>query len=328
MKQFFGKKSRSALAMVLVVSLGLHILAIIIFGTIKFVGEVLREETVFEAAPIVPPPQKEPEYQVNIQQRNQSTPPPRPPAIVVNNPSELDIPALDIDVNVDTASVYGRGGGGFGSGLAGVREMTISADLFGKTVQAGKLGVVLDVSFSTHNVLSAVIDEIQRGFPDALIVFAPGCAMNDSKNVLVPVSEYEKTAENYTAGKYTTKKFVDALLSKREDFKKIWRRTARRDTGFVVFSEIHGDHGLSGCDVAMKFLADEGADVIYWFADFDDRVETDKAEELASYLRRKGCKLIAHDFKPPHAKGHSLSQVQLIADKTRGEFFLKVFEAK
>lgn len=112
--------------MVLMVSLILHIVAIIIFGAVKLVTEALREEQVFEAAPIVPPPQKEPEYTVNLQQRNQSTPPPRPPAIVVNNPSELDIPALDIDVNVDNSSVYGRGGGGFGGGLEGIREMTLT----------------------------------------------------------------------------------------------------------------------------------------------------------------------------------------------------------
>jgi len=126
MKQFFGKKSRSTLALVIMVSFILHLLAIVIFGTIKFVSAVMREETVFEAAPIEPPPQKEPEYTVNLKQRNQSTPPPRPPAIVVNNPSELDIPALDIDVNVDNSSVYGRGGGGFGDGIAGVREMALT----------------------------------------------------------------------------------------------------------------------------------------------------------------------------------------------------------
>lgn len=125
MKQFFGTKSRSTLALVIMVSFALHVVAIVIFGTVKFVTALREKEKVFEAAPITPPAQKEPEYQVNIQQRNQSMPPPRPPAITVNNPSELDIPALDIDVNVDSSSVYGRGGGGFGGGLAGVREMAI-----------------------------------------------------------------------------------------------------------------------------------------------------------------------------------------------------------
>lgn len=125
MKQFFGTKSRSTLALVIMVSFALHVAAILIFGTIKFV-ESLREEEVFDAAPVEVAPQKEPEYQVNIPERNQSTPPPQPPTIVVNNPSELDIPALDIDVNVDSSSVYGRNAGNIGGGIEGVREMAIS----------------------------------------------------------------------------------------------------------------------------------------------------------------------------------------------------------
>lgn len=124
MKQFFGKKSRSTLAVVIMVSLMLHILAIIIFGTIKFVT-YLREPDVFEAAPVETPPMQEPEYQVNIQQRTKTTPPPKPPAIVVNNPSELDIPALDIDLNIDSSAVIGRNAGDFSGGLEGMREMAI-----------------------------------------------------------------------------------------------------------------------------------------------------------------------------------------------------------
>jgi len=94
-----------------------------LLSTIQFTKSVLREETVFHAMPVAPAPQAEPEYTVNMRQRNQSTPAPRPPAIVVNNPSELDVPALDIDVNVDESAVHGRDGGGFVGGLTGVREM-------------------------------------------------------------------------------------------------------------------------------------------------------------------------------------------------------------
>ena len=150
MKQFFGKKSRNAMTMVLLASLGLHLIGILIFGTIKLVSSVMREETVFQAVPIQPPPQNEPEYTVNLQQRNQSTPPPRPPAIVVNNPSELDIPALDIDVNVDTSAVYGRGGGGFGGGLAGLREMSMDINFFGSSFagDASRMLFVIDMSGS------------------------------------------------------------------------------------------------------------------------------------------------------------------------------------
>ena len=150
MKQFFGKKSRSALATVLIISAGLHVAALVVFGTVKFVTAALREEPVLEAPPVAPPPQKEPEYTVNIKQRNESTPPPRPPAIVVNNPSELDIPALDIDVNIDSSSVVGRGGGGFGGGLAGMREMAMDLSFFGSSVSgdANRMLFVIDMSGS------------------------------------------------------------------------------------------------------------------------------------------------------------------------------------
>ncbi|MGB0743840.1 MAG: tetratricopeptide repeat protein, partial [Opitutales bacterium] len=48
---------------------------------------------------------------------------PIPQTITVNDPSDLQIPALDIDVKVDNGPVYGRGGGGFGEGLSRRREM-------------------------------------------------------------------------------------------------------------------------------------------------------------------------------------------------------------
>lgn len=325
MKQFFGKKSRSALASVLFISFLLHLAAVVIFGAIKIVTDALREEKVFEAPPIAPPPQKEAEYAVNIQQRNQSTPPPRPPAIVVNNPSELDIPALDIDVNVDSQSVYGRGGGGFGGGLAGIREMTISADLFGKQIEANTLGVILDVSFSTHNVLSAVIDEIQKGFPDAIIVFAPGCAIDKRDNEIVPIKDFERTAKDYQGGQYSTVPFIERLLQ-RKDFEKIWDRSRRSNKGYVLFSQLKGVNGLSGCDEAMRFLAKNNADVIYWFADFDDAIDPELGEDIARHLRTKGTKLMMHDFKGSHGKPRNKEQLDMMARKTNGEFFLKLFD--
>lgn len=149
MKQFFGKKSRSTLALVIMISFALHVVAILIFGTIKFVSAVLREETVFEAAPVEVALQKEPEYQVNVEQRNKSTPPPRPPVLAVNRAADLDIPALDIDLNIESSAVYGRSGGGFGKSLTAVREMAVNFKLtdFGYTGRtAGTLeGTLIDL---------------------------------------------------------------------------------------------------------------------------------------------------------------------------------------
>lgn len=105
------------------------VFAIVMLSSVKFQSAVLREEHAFEAPALAPTPQKEPEYTVNMEQRNRSTPPPRRPAIVVNNPSEMDIPSLDMDVDVDSSSVFGRSqGGGFALGSDQIPAESRSAD--------------------------------------------------------------------------------------------------------------------------------------------------------------------------------------------------------
>lgn len=92
-----------ALFLVVAVSLGLHILGLAVFGTFKIVESVIREEQTFEAPPITEVPQEQPQYQVNLEQRNQSSAPPRPNPITVDSP-DVTIPALNIDVNVANTS--------------------------------------------------------------------------------------------------------------------------------------------------------------------------------------------------------------------------------
>lgn len=72
---------------------------------------------------------------------------------------------LDIDVDVDSSSVYSRSGGGMSDGVEDLRQKANVADIFDRKVEAESLGVILDVSFSTHDVISAVIEEIQSVFP-------------------------------------------------------------------------------------------------------------------------------------------------------------------
>lgn len=305
MKQFFGKKSRSALALVLMVSLGLHVLVIIIFGTIKFVSDVLREETVFEAAVIEPAPQREPEYQVNLQQRNQSTPPPRPPAIVVNNPSELDIPALSIDLNIESSAVYSRGGGGFGGGLASVREMAITANLFGAQVTATNLGVVLDISGSAHSHLDKAISEIDKNFPQAHIIFVVGCGMSDGtgsisgggqvvpgKPRVVPYSRPGSNAQydnlRRSVGGQLELFFNKMGKQRSDELKSAFRR---RDNLYALYG---GD--ILAANFAFDYLLEQNVDTIYWFADFADAINAKIIEDLTKRLRQNRVKVIAHNF--------------------------------
>lgn len=305
MKQFFGKKSRNALLVVLVASLAIHIVAIAIFGTIKFVSDILREERTFEAPPVAAAPQIEPEYTVNIQQRNKSTPPPRPPAIVVNNPSELDIPALDIDVNVSTSSVYGRTGGGFGEGIEGIRQMAITADLFGMQVTSENLGVVLDISGSAHAHLDKTIAEIDANFPTAHMVLVVGCGMSDGKGALgggggkVPgkprVVPYNRRGSNdqYDSLKRSVPAQLEDFLRKTgpERSKELRRYFKRRDNLYVLYG---GD--IHAANFAFEHVMDLNVDTIYWFADFADSINADTIEDLTKKLRRNRVTVIAHNF--------------------------------
>lgn len=308
--------------MVIGVSFALHILAILVFGTIKFVSEVLREETVFEAAPVIPPPQIEPEYTVNLQQRNKATPPPRPPAIVINNPSELEIPTLDIDVNVDSSSVYGRGGGGFGGGLQGIRQMAITADLFGMQITAENLGVILDVSGSAHAHLDKAIAEIDKNFPSAYMVLVVGCGMSDTKGVpagggrvpgkprVIPYDKLDSEDEYNSLGRSVPAQletFFKRIGEKRS--KELRRYFERRDNLFVLYG---GD--IRAANYAFDFVLDRNVDTIYWFADFADSIDTSVIEDLTRRISRNRVQVIAHNFLGKPVK----PEVKVMTEKTGG----------
>lgn len=304
MKQFFGKKSRNALGLVLLVSLSIHIIAVIIFGTIKFVTEQLREEPELQAVEIAPPAPEPPRSNVNIKQRTESTPPPRMQTIVVDNPTEMDIPELNIDVNVDTSSVVNRDAGNFGSGgLKGLRNQAVSANLFGMQISSTGLGVVLDVSGSAHAHLDKAITEIDNNFPSAHIVFVVGCGMSetdgagrsDSPPGKPRVVDYNQRGSNEKYDKLARsapaqlEKFFRMIGKERsEELRKYFKR---RDNLYLLYG---GD--IHAANYAFEYLIDQNVDTIYWFADFADGIQPPVIESLTKDLKRNDIKAIAHNF--------------------------------
>lgn len=328
MKQFFGRKSRSALAFVLIVSLILHVVLVVVFGTIKFVSDILREETVFEAAQIELPPQKKPEYTVNLEQRNKSVPPPRPPTIVVNNPSELDIPSLDINVDVNASAVYGRSGGSFGGGgLQGIREMAITANLFGISITTESLGVLLDVSGSAHAHLDKAIAEIDANFPSAHMVLVVGCGMSDGKNTpsvvmgqqVVPgtprVVPYNRRGSNekYDPMKRSVPAQLEMFFNKigEKRAREMRRYFQRRDNLYILYG---GD--IHAVNFAFEFVLDQDVDTIYWFADFADSIDKDTIGDLTRKLRQNRVQVIAHNFLGKKVRAEVSELVRSTGGKT------------
>ncbi len=160
------------LVIVVAVSLGLHVFGLVIFGTFKIVESITREEQTFEAPEIIEAPEEVPEYEVNLEQRNQSSAPPRPNPIVVDSP-DVSIPALNIDVNIANSSSYGRGSGGFGSGtgVSDMREMVIqNLDFFGAKMESDAQRMLFVVDMSGSMILDqrgldgyrVVVDELVK----------------------------------------------------------------------------------------------------------------------------------------------------------------------
>ena len=148
--QVLSKRSTSGiLVTVLAISLAIHIVGGGVFAVIKIAEQVFREEQTFEVPPIETPPQEQPEYTVNLQRENRESAPPPPVALVVSNPQDVEMPALNIEVSVAAASVYGRGTGGFGSGTGGSSIRPMEFDFFGiATTELNRVVLVVDISGS------------------------------------------------------------------------------------------------------------------------------------------------------------------------------------
>jgi len=128
-KALRSKKKRSAVFIVIVVSIAVHVLAGLGLAAIKII-EVLQPEPEFEAPPIVevkpPPPPPPPPPTTKRSQRSL----PRPQPLAARNPQNMSVPAIEIS-NSDLSIGGGRGfGGGLGS-LGGAVADSLRITSFG-----------------------------------------------------------------------------------------------------------------------------------------------------------------------------------------------------
>jgi len=154
---------RGILSLVLIISVGLHVLGLVVFGVVRIAQEVMREPPTFEAPPLTAPEEPPPPPQ-RLEQRNQESSPPRPNPITVETDQNIDLPALDIDVNVDSSSGYGRGGIGSGMGGGQIREMSLDLEFFGASASGSKVVMILDCTWSG----ATIFEQTRSEFLDTL----------------------------------------------------------------------------------------------------------------------------------------------------------------
>lgn len=195
------------LRFVLLISLSLHVLAMLIFGGIVLVQRLTQEKTVFE----VPPPSRtyEPrkvELKVKVQKRQRSSSRPAVvPRLVSARPSELSLPEIKLDPKLVTTTfqpkfkaVTGMGLGaglGNGYGTSGFGEGVSSVNFFGIQARGERIAICVDVSVSmveperggpagylqVKERVKDVIESLREGTLFTVIVFADACSVLDTK---------------------------------------------------------------------------------------------------------------------------------------------------
>jgi hypothetical protein len=202
-------RRKQLLRYVILGSLGVHLLAMIIFGGVKLVQYFTEEETVFE----VPPPAKtyEPrkvELKVKVQRRQRSSSRPAIiPRMVSSKPSQLAFPEIKIDPKLVTTTfqpkfkaISGKGLGaglGTGYGTSGFGEGVSTINFFDIQARGERIAVLVDVSVSmveeerggpagfnrVRERLSQVVGALKDGTLFSVIVFADGCSSMSPKMV-------------------------------------------------------------------------------------------------------------------------------------------------
>lgn len=227
-----SKQRRKTLLIIVGTSVGIHLLAMIAFGSMTLIRSLREEKVVFK----VPPPLKtyEPrklEHEVKIQKRQRSSSrPSMRPRIVAMKPMDFALPEIKTDakaiktsfqpkfravsgVGLGTGLGTGYGVGGFGMGVS-------EFDFFGIRGRGDKIAILVDVSESmvedekggekgyirVKNKICDVVDALSEQGMFSLIVFADAASALEPK-MIIANSENKEKAKKFlfpfnTAGSY------------------------------------------------------------------------------------------------------------------------------
>jgi hypothetical protein len=210
----------------------------------------------------------------------------------------------------------GAGGGRIGNGK-------MSGSLFGVKIQTSKLGIILDVSGSAHKYLALAIAEIEQSFGGATIILNPGCGMIERMKErdfdIEPAKSVAARFENDSKQVKTVFGQIGTCRSTYPNDADKIEHLLKLDNVFVVVNDLKYPCN-GGTQFAFERLINDGADTIYWFADFTDKIDEEEAQSVATELKAKNIKVIAHNFvgQPVNEGG------KLIVEATGGTAISKI----
>ena len=336
---------KKTIVIVFLFSLAVHVLLLIAFGGVTlFQGRIpspqfTAQSTVNEAAAtLIAPPEEEMVQEDRTADRNQmdeatAAEKLAPPLEMLTVPGGASwAPAIPKDIKTSLTGGVGGTGTGTGTG-AGTGKGTSRAvvKLFGITVEAKKLGVLVDISGSMQKYIPKVMEEIFKNFPDADVVFMNGCGVEDwdeaLKNWTATNDLKQKTAkENKTKligpksmPKPQVVRFNSAEASDcppirgtqsmggfRKDYPELYDRLARRSNTWMITS--YEDAHAGG--LAFEQFARRKVQAIYWFADFANPVVGKAADDAAKIILDNHMEVLIHSTKGVEKVGDWLVKVK------------------
>jgi hypothetical protein len=283
-------KRMHQLSYIMVISIGIHIVALLIFGMIKFkkksiennwqVQLVPTEQEIkeIEVAELAPPPMEEGDTSMEGGNENktddytQDIPIPEISDDILTSITSIEISPIRSSPKARIAKVNlgkfavgnssGKGNGygfGNGNGRNGKGNGNGTGLIFGDKIIADKLGVILDISPSMTHHIPRLKSEIESNFKGARYREVNGCGI--------------------------------------------------RKTSPTVY--------------AIDDLSVQGIDAIYWFCDLQDNRTKEGLEKIKNILQRKGIRLYVKslDFPPD-------GELQSVINQSGGSFLgskLKTF---
>ncbi|MBN2448877.1 MAG: hypothetical protein JXR77_00725 [Lentisphaeria bacterium] len=276
-----SQRRRRLLAGLLLISAGLHVVGLLVFGGWVVLRGQREETTVF----VAPPPIKtyEPrklEHRVKVQKRQRSSSRPSlMPRLVAMKPSKLSLPAITIDPKIINTSfqpkfkaVAGTGMGvglGTGYGIGGFGEGVSAFNFFGIRGRGDKIAILVDVSVSmveekrggpsgflrVRNRIHEVIDKMHEAAMFNVIVFADASDTWQSKMAIAK-------PDNKNAAKSWLRRF-----NSEGRYGLSHGNVQAADMGLPAVG------GTTRLDLAISAAFQQGADTILIISDGEPRVE-------------------------------------------------------
>lgn len=186
--------------------------------------------------------------------------------------------------------------GGFGKRLGlGAKSGMTFGPLFGLTIKAKKLAVVLDVSSSMTPHLERVVNEVDKVAKGSVVVLYFGCGLEPPSKPLAGTKIFRTSAVEFEKfwrlGGATFMDTANYKIKTQDPIpaKDLFLKLSRRPQTYFI-------HHVGVGYTWLALLSDEvrNADGLYWFSDFQDAVDLKQIAVVLDNLKRRKQRLYIH----------------------------------